>query len=424
MVATALSEPPPKPGVSDRRANHEIIDMKKRSAVGFTLVELLVVIAIIGVLVALLLPAVQAAREAARRTQCVNNVKQMALAAANYETAKGFFPPGRLNPDYEQRTATAGWVALPTPGSSYPPYAAGGNTRYHNFSVHVWLLPYMEAGNIYALIDFSKGQSKQMTDNSGNPINPHYKAYATAAGLFICPSDPNTGQIISENNYRCNFGGSTPFAGTAPTGDTNSSGMTSNGRDPTFTSNQGLEAGGNGGFSFGKTGLKAKTYTDGLSKTAFFSERTKGTGNAAGTPHTKFEILGMGQGNNVSSLDIDALFTACQNVTTPSGPVLYTAGRWAAGDPFSNGWPFAGYDCTQYNHVAPPNWQGQDCGSNSFVPDVPSEHAIIAARGEHNGNVVVAFGDGHTSIVNDAVDLAVWRAIGTRNGGETTDSEL
>ncbi len=393
--------------------------MKKQTANGFTLVELLVVIAIIGVLVALLLPAVQAAREAARRTQCVNNVKQMALAAANYEAAKGYFPPGRPNPDYEQRTVTAGWIALPTPGSSYPPYSGSTTTRYKNFSVHVWLLPYMEAGNVFNLIDFSKGQSKQMTDAAGNPLNPHFKAYATAAGLFICPSDPNTGQIISENNYRCNFGGSTPFAG-----------VQSGTQDSTVLSADGFPAGGNGAFTYSKTGLKTKDFTDGLSRTAFFSERTKGTGNGVGTPHTKFEILGMGQGNDVTQITIggpnttSGLYNDCLNVTTPSGPVLYTAGRWAAGDIFSNGWPFAGYDCTQYNHVAPPNWQGQDCGSNSFVPDTPSEHAIVAARGEHSGSVVVAFGDGHTSIVNDAVDVAVWRAVGTRNGEETNDSEL
>ena len=63
---------------------------------GFTLVELLVVIAIIGVLVSLLLPAVNAAREAARRTQCINNIRQMALAVVNYESANSVFPPGRI----------------------------------------------------------------------------------------------------------------------------------------------------------------------------------------------------------------------------------------------------------------------------------------------------------------------------------------
>ena len=77
------------------------INMIRKSS-GFTLVELLVVIAIIGVLVALLLPAVQAAREAARRTQCINNIKQMGLGAVNYESAHGSFPPGRLYPDWQK----------------------------------------------------------------------------------------------------------------------------------------------------------------------------------------------------------------------------------------------------------------------------------------------------------------------------------
>src|SRR5688572_5035402 len=96
-------------------------NMNKRTAAAFTLVELLVVIAIIGVLVALLLPAVQAAREAARRTQCINNVKQMALGAANYESAKGYFPPGRKRPDKE--TIATGKEA----GGGYTSYPEGAS---------------------------------------------------------------------------------------------------------------------------------------------------------------------------------------------------------------------------------------------------------------------------------------------------------
>ena len=100
------------------------------------------------------------------------------------------------------------------------------------------------------------------------------------------------------------------------------------------------------------------------------------------------------------------------------------AGRWLEGSDWSNGWPFAGYDSTQYNHVAPPNWSAIDCGAFSSIPDTPGEHAIIAARSEHPGVVNVCFGDGHVSTATDGVDLTVWRALGSRNGGESVSAEL
>jgi prepilin-type N-terminal cleavage/methylation domain-containing protein len=392
-----------------------------RRQAGFTLVELLVVIAIIGVLVALLLPAIQAAREAARRTQCVNNVKQMALAAANFESAYGSFPQGRNNPDYETRVGTGPWTPANTPGTSYPAWSGSTTTRFQNFSVHVRILPYMEATNVYNLIDFSKGQSKQMTNSAGNPVNPHYQAYATAHSLFICPSCPNTGVIISENNYRCNFGGSTPFAGSCRSAEPGCPG-----RDPTFLSPEGFEAGGNGAFSFGAKGLKTSDFTDGLSKTAFFSERVKGSGNDMGsTPPTIYDVTGLGWTTNVRDIRVNDAFSRCEAyVPAMDGRNLGGAGRWPPGDNFSNGWPFAGYDATQYNHVAPPNWNHVDCGTFSAIADTPDEHAIITARSAHPGNVVMAYGDGHTAIVSDDIDLTVWRAIGSRNGGETTDTEL
>lgn len=389
----------------------------KRSR-AFTLVELLVVIAIIGILVALLLPAIQAAREAARRSQCVNNLKQMGLAALNFEVAKKYFPPGRKRPDYEQVTANGGSNELTSP-SSYDGGPGRPDRRFNNFSVQVWILPYMEEQSIYDLIDFKYGQDKRMTQG-GVPINRHYKAYATAAGLFLCPSDPNTGVIISENNYRCNFGGSTPFAGCNLVGAL---------CDPLVVSADGFPAGGNGAFSFGRVGLRPKDFLDGMSKTAFFSERTKGTGKPLGEdldPATRYAMIGMGQGNDVAQIRIDNLMKSCENAALdPRGSGLGGfdgAGRWPPSDDWSNGWPFAGYDATQYNHVALPNWSGRDCGSNSYVPDAPFEHAIVAARSEHAGVVVVTFGDGHTTAVSDSVDLAVWRAWGSRNGGESVDS--
>src|SRR5262249_17704472 len=156
---------------------------------------------------------------------------------------------------------------------------AGGYTRYDNpepdsgrfVSAFVWMLPFMEEKAIYDLFDTTNMHTIMSSGGSvGGPppaayVNPNYPALAQAAGIFICPSDPNTGAIISENNYRCNFGGSTPYAGATGTGSTGNSTQT------TFTT---LSLG-NGAFTIAK-GLGTKEFSDGLSKTAFFSERTKG----------------------------------------------------------------------------------------------------------------------------------------------------
>jgi prepilin-type N-terminal cleavage/methylation domain-containing protein/prepilin-type processing-associated H-X9-DG protein len=372
--------------------------MNKRTATAFTLVELLVVIAIIGVLVALLLPAVQAAREAARRTQCINNIKQMGLGAANHESAKGYFPPGRLIPDWVRGTSE----------QSSPNYEGVVSTDKSGFySVHIWLLPYMEQAAVYNLIDFKIAQVKKMT----NPTNPHLAAYSTAQGIFVCPSDPYSERIISENNYRSNFGGSTPAGGARSAGV-----YTARPSDP-------WDVAGNGAFSIGKKGLNAKAYTDGLSKTAFFAERTKGS---AGNPNSDNPVISdivTASNRNTDPVPVDALFADCLDyVPVVDGFNFMAAGRWPPGDDWSNGWPFAGYDASQYNHVAPPNWSANDCGANSSISDRPFEHAIVSARSEHNGTVNVAFGDGHTSVINNDIDLAVWRALGTRNGEETVDS--
>jgi prepilin-type N-terminal cleavage/methylation domain-containing protein/prepilin-type processing-associated H-X9-DG protein len=128
--------------------------MKKR---GFTLVELLVVIAIIGVLVALLLPAIQAAREAARRSQCVNNMKQLGLAFMNYESAKKEFPLATINPD-------------PT----LPPPLPGVN----NWAPYV--LPYLEQGNLVADYDLGVDWWRE----------PNRTIVQNRLALLLCPSTP------------------------------------------------------------------------------------------------------------------------------------------------------------------------------------------------------------------------------------------
>jgi prepilin-type N-terminal cleavage/methylation domain-containing protein/prepilin-type processing-associated H-X9-DG protein len=375
---------------------------------GFTLVELLVVIAIIGILVGLLLPAVQAAREAARRMQCSNNVKQIGLATHNYESAIKKFPPGRLAPDYTiNGVVQASYTSYPNT------LAPGSSTGFR--SVHTFILPYMEQSNIYNLINFNVPTAVRMTTGGGvTPINANYTAYANAAGLFICPSCPNTGVVITENNYRCNFGGSTPFGGAESSTRNDNYAATSPG---------GFSCKGNGAFTIGN-GLATGAFTDGLSNTTFFSERTKGSGKPLTALPPIEDITNM-LSRPSGLVDADTMFAAClaQAPTINNGFNFNSAGRWLPGSDFSNGWPFGFYSSTMYNHVAPPNWKAIDCGTRSAIPDAPGEHAIVSARSLHTGGVNAAMGDGSVRFVSNSIDLVTWRAQGTRDGGEVFSNE-
>jgi prepilin-type N-terminal cleavage/methylation domain-containing protein/prepilin-type processing-associated H-X9-DG protein len=143
--------------------------MKTQHRNAFTLVELLVVIAIIGILVALLLPAVQAAREAARRMQCVNNLTQLALATQNYEMAYRVYPPGTIN--------------------ETGPIVNEAKGYHHNWMSQ--LLPYMEEQVTYAHIDFTVGVYDEENAEVRKVNIP----------IFLCASDPVSSRDLGLSTY-------------------------------------------------------------------------------------------------------------------------------------------------------------------------------------------------------------------------------
>ena len=372
---------------------------------GFTLIELLVVIAIIGVLVSLLLPAVQSAREAARRAQCVNNLKQIGIALHNYETAHSAFPPGRMTPDRLLNGSV---------GTSYTNYNPFNGTVSPNswtgfFSVHCHLLNYLEQVPAFNAMNFQVPNKSAIMSGGGVTVSSqNYTAFALAQATFLCPTDSNNnGTGVAENNYRYNFGGSTPYAGAV-----------ADNTQTTYTK----ESRGNGAFSIGVS-TKIADFRDGTSNTVVFAERTRGTGqNMATDLPGRSDIVTWP--NRSRTFTVDQLFNDCQAYQPAVSSFNFSSmGRFLPGSDFANGWPFAWYSATMYNHVAPPNWRGQDCGNWSAIADTPGEHAIVSARSEHPGGANALFGDGSVRFVKDSVDVAAWRAIGTRNGGEAVSAD-
>lgn len=205
--------------------------LRNSKKAGFTLVELLVVIAIIGILIGLLLPAVQQAREAARRTTCQNNLRQLSLGVQNYHSTHKVLPYGNL----------------------------GGQT-FNGLSAHARLLPYMEQNQLSDKIDYTVGY-----DHVNNTF-----ARMAQVSLFLCPTDPDSlpATLGGRNNYVGNSGTNLLF-GAPP----------SNPSDP----NYGVQAG-NGVFVRDQL-LSLANCADGTSNTALFCERAKGDGsNALASP--------------------------------------------------------------------------------------------------------------------------------------------
>ena len=326
---------------------------------GFTLVELLVVIAIIGILVALLLPAVQAAREAARRNTCVNNLHQISLATLNFEAAKKQFPAGRTLP--------------------------------RAWSQHTRLLPYLEEANAFGIVDFEQA----IANNDARLF--HLNA-------FLCPSDTSEGLENSPNEDGQSGWGRNNYRGNAG----NDVGLL-NGIGPPATHREQN----NGVFLSNKT-VRMAEITDGTSKTALFSEMVIGDGNdfVVTEPGDYFRISeGMMTRTQVRDACL-ALNTATMNVKRQQ---FSRAGRnWTTGNYVPTRYNHIitpnGRSCSRKD------------GGAQLGAAVNDNGGAVTASSRHPGGVGVAFVDGGVAFVSDDVDALVWSSYGSRNGGEVEAS--
>jgi prepilin-type N-terminal cleavage/methylation domain-containing protein/prepilin-type processing-associated H-X9-DG protein len=317
---------------------------------GFTLVELLVVIAIIGVLVALLLPAVQAAREAARRMQCVNNLKQLALAALNHESALGDFPPARTGCDGFQS---------PCAHMKQTGNVPGVNLRTSGVSVFIHLLPYLEQQALYDQFDL---QNKTVWDAGQWPgwlRDPQLLAgIATEMPQLTCPSDADRLPFAEYTHGARIEAATSSYAGVA--GDVGPP----NGRDSLFPdrSDRGeafdLKWNNTGVFFYVRR-IELREITDGTSNTMFFGETTNG--------HSAFANNIWTNGNRCNS-SMRTTFAALNTLAEAAG-LLVTAGE-----------------------------NRTHCGFNS----------------RHPGGANFAMGDGRVTFVNDELDEKTYRAMSTR----------
>jgi len=331
---------------------------------GFTLVELLVVIAIIGVLVALLLPAVQAAREAARRMNCSSNLKNIALALQNYETSKKHFP-----------ISIPSDGGRPCEGNELANYDTG-QVEYlgercgkldPNRSGKGWiteLLPFLEQQALYSQFESGGGFTGMYTAGQGmRRNNPTLRtALMTMLPVLSCPSDPSS-KDVSRGQYRYN----TPASNPIPVATTNYKGVIGDTAilfdNPRWNGDWGAlpdchdRTGCTGMFWRNTyfTPVTLKSVTDGTSST-----------------------LALGEG--VVELD-------------PHSAAYYSDGDWAS--------------CSQQLNFVPEDTSEQWLLDNWFL--------VRGFRSRHPGGVEFALVDGSVHFLNEGIDHRTYRALATRN---------
>ncbi|MEC9092800.1 MAG: DUF1559 domain-containing protein [Planctomycetota bacterium] len=341
---------------------------------GFTLVELLVVIAIIGILIALLLPAVQSAREAARRTSCTNNLKQIVLAAHNYHDTLKKLP------------ITVGWNVDPS---------NGGWTRNGAFSDKVPLLPFLEQSNAHDKVNFAG----EPYTNRGWHNNLNNESQSQKFPMFICPSagTETPGGEQGLHTYSI-IAGTTPAVWPhpphgGPTGLNNkANGMISVFGVPPELCNQ---------------YRRMSSALDGTSNTLYYSEFVPDDGGIANMnlPRGRYRHVM----DWITCDDVDECREACLNQTNQieGGRRGLRGAGWAAS--------FHAFGSAISCTMAP---NEPTCHHRNGQSDWMVINGIYTANSNHPAGVNGALMDGSVNFFSETIDVNTWRNLGARNDGQ------